>query len=48
MILIGILLGLVGTDVNSGVERFTFGMPQLWPTASTSSSSPSASSPSAR
>lgn len=23
------LLGLVGTDVNSGVERFTFGLPQL-------------------
>lgn len=25
----GLLLGLVGTDVNSGVERFTFGEPSL-------------------
>ena len=29
MTLLGLLLGLVGTDVNSGVERFTFGIPQL-------------------
>lgn len=29
MTLLGLLLGLVGTDVNSGVERFTFGMPAL-------------------
>ncbi|MGE7353599.1 tripartite tricarboxylate transporter permease, partial [Pseudomonas qingdaonensis] len=29
MTLLGLLLGLVGTDVNSGVERFTFGLPQL-------------------
>ncbi len=29
MILIGLLLGLVGTDVNSGAERFTFDSPEL-------------------
>ena len=29
MIVLGLLLGLVGTDVNSGVARFTFGMPEL-------------------
>jgi putative tricarboxylic transport membrane protein len=29
MILLGLLLGLVGADVNSGVERFTFGLPEL-------------------
>jgi TctA family transporter len=29
MIIFGLLLGLVGTDVNSGRERFTFGMPEL-------------------
>src|SRR5215210_479824 len=29
MILLGLFLGLVGTDVNSGTERFTFGLPQL-------------------
>jgi len=29
MIILGLLLGLVGTDVNSGVERFTFGIPEL-------------------
>jgi putative tricarboxylic transport membrane protein len=29
MILLGILLGLIGTDVNSGVQRFTFDIPQL-------------------
>ena len=29
MIVIGLLLGLVGTDVNSGAERFTFGVPAL-------------------
>ena len=29
MIVLGILLGLVGTDVNSGVARFAFGMPEL-------------------
>ncbi|HEY9211566.1 MAG TPA: tripartite tricarboxylate transporter permease [Ancylobacter sp.] len=28
-ILIGLLLGLVGADVNSGVVRYTFGLPQL-------------------
>jgi TctA family transporter len=30
MIVFGLLLGLVGTDVASGVMRFTFGLPQLW------------------
>jgi TctA family transporter len=29
MVLLGILLGLVGTDVNSGLPRFTFGIPEL-------------------
>jgi putative tricarboxylic transport membrane protein len=29
MIVLGLLLGIVGTDVNSGVERFTFGIPEL-------------------
>jgi TctA family transporter len=29
MVVLGLLLGLVGTDVNSGAQRFTFGMPQL-------------------
>ncbi|NGP16494.1 tripartite tricarboxylate transporter permease [Devosia aurantiaca] len=29
MILVGLLLGMVGTDVNSGVSRYTFGMPLL-------------------
>jgi putative tricarboxylic transport membrane protein len=29
MVVLGLLLGLVGTDVNSGMQRFTFGMPQL-------------------
>ena len=29
MILIGVLLGLVGIDVNSGAPRMTFGIPQL-------------------
>jgi TctA family transporter len=29
MIMFGLLLGLVGTDVNSGRERFTFDMPEL-------------------
>jgi putative tricarboxylic transport membrane protein len=30
MIVLGLLLGLVGTDVASGAMRFTFGLPQLW------------------
>jgi len=30
MILVGIVLGFVGTDINSGVERFTFGQVRLW------------------
>jgi putative tricarboxylic transport membrane protein len=29
MILLGLLLGLVGTDVNSGVARYSFGLPEL-------------------
>lgn len=29
MIIFGLLLGLVGTDVNSGVDRFSFGLPEL-------------------
>jgi putative tricarboxylic transport membrane protein len=29
MTTLGLLLGLVGTDVNSGVERFSFGIPEL-------------------
>ncbi|MBL8484927.1 MAG: tripartite tricarboxylate transporter permease [Rhodocyclaceae bacterium] len=29
MILFGLLLGIVGTDVNSGAERYTFGQPWL-------------------
>ena len=29
MIILGLLLGLVGTDVNSGVARFTFGISEL-------------------
>jgi TctA family transporter len=29
MILIGLALGFVGTDVNSGLQRYTFGIPQL-------------------
>ena len=30
MVLIGILLGFVGTDVNTGVTRYTFGIGGLW------------------
>ncbi len=29
MVLLGLLLGLVGTDVNSGAARYTFDLPQL-------------------
>src|SRR5512141_2341712 len=29
MIILGLLLGLVGTDVNSGVARYSFGLPEL-------------------
>jgi len=29
MILVGLLFGIIGTDVNSGMSRFTFGMPGL-------------------
>ncbi|MCC6304424.1 MAG: tripartite tricarboxylate transporter permease [Rhodobacteraceae bacterium] len=30
MILIGLLIGLSGTDVNTGTLRFTFGLAELW------------------
>ncbi|MSQ53449.1 MAG: tripartite tricarboxylate transporter permease [Betaproteobacteria bacterium] len=30
MVLIGLLLGLVGTDVNSGLTRYTFGISEIW------------------
>ncbi|MEP7205774.1 MAG: tripartite tricarboxylate transporter permease [Casimicrobiaceae bacterium] len=29
MIILGLLLGIVGTDVNSGLARFSFGIPEL-------------------
>ena len=29
MILLGLLLGLIGADVNTGFDRFTFGVPEL-------------------
>jgi putative tricarboxylic transport membrane protein len=29
MIVLGLLLGLVGTDVNSGLQRYSFGIPEL-------------------
>jgi TctA family transporter len=29
MVVLGLLLGLVGTDINSGVQRFSFGIPEL-------------------
>ena len=29
MIVFGLLIGLIGTDVNSGVARYSFGMPEL-------------------
>jgi TctA family transporter len=29
MIVLGLLLGLVGTDVNSGTARYSFDIPQL-------------------
>jgi TctA family transporter len=30
MVLVGILLGLVGTDTNSGLTRYTFGISAIW------------------
>lgn len=30
MVVLGILLGIVGTDVSSGLQRFTFGHPELF------------------
>ena len=29
MIILGLLLGLVGTDVNSGIARYSFGISEL-------------------
>ena len=29
MVLLGLALGLVGTDINSGIQRYTFGVPVL-------------------
>jgi TctA family transporter len=29
MVVLGLLIGLAGTDVNSGIERYTFGLPEL-------------------
>jgi putative tricarboxylic transport membrane protein len=29
MIVLGLLFGIIGTDVNSGMARFSFGIPQL-------------------
>jgi TctA family transporter len=29
MVVLGLLLGLIGTDVNSGVQRYTFDIPEL-------------------
>jgi len=29
MVVLGLLFGIVGTDVNSGAQRFTFGIPEL-------------------
>jgi len=29
MIILGLLMGLIGTDVNSGVARYSFGLPEL-------------------
>lgn len=30
MVILGLLLGMVGLDINSGIARFSFGMPQLY------------------
>jgi TctA family transporter len=30
MILIGLLFGLIGSDLNSGMQRYTFGVEELW------------------
>ena len=29
MVVLGLLLGIVGTDVNTGIARFSFGIPEL-------------------
>ena len=29
MVILGLLLGIIGTDVNSGVARFSFDVPEL-------------------
>ena len=36
MVVVGLLLGIVGTDVNTGTQRFSFGISNS-PTASASS-----------
>ena len=48
MVFLGLLFGLVGTDVNTGAQRFTFDIPELSRTASTSRPSPWACSASPR
>ena len=30
MVVIGLMLGLVGTDIHTGLQRFTFGAPDLF------------------
>lgn len=30
MIVVGLLIGLVGVDINSGIQRFSFGIPELF------------------
>jgi hypothetical protein len=47
MVFLGLLFGLVGTDVNTGAQRFTFDIPDS-ATASTSRRSPWACSASPR
>ena len=29
MVLVGLIMGVVGTDINTGISRFTFGIPEL-------------------
>lgn len=29
MVFLGLLLGIIGTDVNSGMARYSFGLPEL-------------------
>jgi putative tricarboxylic transport membrane protein len=30
MVLVGLLFGLIGTDINSGLQRYTFGISAIW------------------